>query len=1204
MVKDGNGNGQTVGQALLVHEKRESLEAFFTAFYGSVAASCVRTILVDKDFTEISVLRSLWPDAEILLCRFHVLKALRQHIANSNMPSSVAENVKDVLQKLVHAPTEERYNQCLERLQQLAPPPAFWEYFMSNWDSCRKMWAFYITKSKESYATLTTNFVESRHNVLKHTLTPQDSLAECLKKVISCQLGLETAASQKNQDQNMKHHYKVGETETLKSEIRALLTPLGAQLVVKELDASRRATPAMKLLSVDDWVDVGVEDKTYTVTRSSGNDGPIPACSCSFALSQRLPCRHIFKLAHSCWDSGFSDSWIPNRWKKSFQMPEMPGQASRVTVDTIPCPSPGRLGKRDKFRLMFSLLRVMADGCSDCGQWEFMARYELLQQLQELWSQGKMAAIAELVSTEHLAESTTPAVETSSLLAPTPAVVPSPQLRPDDASASAAVAPDRVVPTPAADQPRPVRPAPEDSAAVASDRVVPTPAADQPRPVRPAPEDSAAVAPDRVVPTPAADQPPPVRPAPEDSSASAAVASVRVVPTPAADQPPAVRPAPEDSSASAAVAPDRVVPTPAANQPPPVRPAPEDSSASAAVASDRVVPTPAADQPPAVRPAPEDSSASAAVAPDRVVPTPAANQPPPVRPAPEDSSASAAVASDRVVPTPAANQPRPVRPAPEDSAAVASDRVVPTPAANQPRPVRPAPEDSAAVAPDRVVPTPAANQPRPVRPAPEDSAAVASDRVVPTPAADQPPPVRPAPEDSSASAAVASVRVVPTPAANQPPPVRPAPEDSSASAAVASDRVVPTPAADQPRPVRPAPEDSSASAAVASVRVVPTPAADQPPAVRPAPEDSSASAAVASPQLRPGNEDQPKPVSILQGVTFKLPPAVAPRGRPKGASLNAIGLPYGKCKRKKKQECKPDAKRRKGSVKQCFPSQPAKRKLSASDPKSRKRKCNEALWALPISDMSDEDLQNLFRQARRYPIPVTDLHAMSCPSETNPSTTLCQDVSQLDSKLVEASFDVLVQRMHQQKGTLMANHKESNHFQLVNALVVGAHQMGLPYGDLLNTLDPIPYHKELKLDMLSVRVPKATSYLSVGCFSVHKDSLLSLQNNGNIDDEVVSGCLLLGLLIVNNHAPVIPKQDFSQCPAFSNYSQVSLLFTPINCIWINQKQTKVQSNVNFWLKPCFRTVAYHCNQSVFWNVMGNVFGLCRHFVTWDLLNYL
>ena len=160
--------------------------------------------------------------------------------------------------------------------------------------------------------------------------------------------------------------------------------------------------------------------------------------------------------------------------------------------------------------------------------------------------------------------------------------------------------------------------------------------------------------------------------------------------------------------------------------------------------------------------------------------------------------------------------------------------------------------------------------------------------------------------------------------------------------------------------------------------------------------------------------------------------------------------------------------------------------------------------------------------------------------------------------------------MHQQKGTLMANYKESNHFQLVNALVVGAHQMGLPYGDLLNTLDPIPYHKELTLDMLSVRVPKATSYLSVGCFSVHKDSLLSLQNNGNIDDEVVSGCLLLGLLIVNNHAPVTPKQDFSQCPAFSNYSQISLLFTSINCIWINQKQTKVQSIVNFWLNPVSR----------------------------------
>ena len=193
MLKDRNGNGQAIAQALLVDEKRPTLESFFSQVHKSVETS-MKTVLVDKDFNEITVLQKLWPDAEVLLCRFHVLKALRQNITSTNMPNSVAKNVKTVLQRLVYAHTEQECRKCLQEVA----PKTYWDYFVSNWDSCKEKWAYCIqlTISQRRHKTTTPSQQTSlnRGTMCWNTSWNLDSLAECLKKVISYQLGQEAAA--------------------------------------------------------------------------------------------------------------------------------------------------------------------------------------------------------------------------------------------------------------------------------------------------------------------------------------------------------------------------------------------------------------------------------------------------------------------------------------------------------------------------------------------------------------------------------------------------------------------------------------------------------------------------------------------------------------------------------------------------------------------------------------------------------------------------------------------------------------------------------------------------------------------------------------------------------------------------------------------------------------------------------------------------
>ena len=111
MVKYMNGNGQAITHTHLFYEKWQTMESFFSQVHKSVNTS-VKNVLVYKNFEEITVLQNLWPDAVARLCRFHVLKALRQNITSTNMPTSVVENVKTVLQWLLYVHTEDIYKEC------------------------------------------------------------------------------------------------------------------------------------------------------------------------------------------------------------------------------------------------------------------------------------------------------------------------------------------------------------------------------------------------------------------------------------------------------------------------------------------------------------------------------------------------------------------------------------------------------------------------------------------------------------------------------------------------------------------------------------------------------------------------------------------------------------------------------------------------------------------------------------------------------------------------------------------------------------------------------------------------------------------------------------------------------------------------------------------------------------------------------------
>jgi len=98
---DRHGSGQPVAQSLVYREDQAHISMLLTAFKklcadnGGVDTS--RSIfMVDKDSAEIAALAETFPGQQILLCRFHVVKAMIEEIKKMPLSSTDKETLVSV----------------------------------------------------------------------------------------------------------------------------------------------------------------------------------------------------------------------------------------------------------------------------------------------------------------------------------------------------------------------------------------------------------------------------------------------------------------------------------------------------------------------------------------------------------------------------------------------------------------------------------------------------------------------------------------------------------------------------------------------------------------------------------------------------------------------------------------------------------------------------------------------------------------------------------------------------------------------------------------------------------------------------------------------------------------------------------------------------------------------------------------------------
>ena len=164
--------------ALMSEESKECFEFVFE----QLSKLCCRQdlmFIIDKDFTEMSSIKKVFPTSIILLCVFHCLKFMRTLFSTIPGVVELKEEVMDQFKKVLYSRTEEifaveneKFMEIVENLEIRTSGKyvSLKNYYVKNWLSCKLMWVKCFRKNLPLLGDNTTNRIENKFGVLKKSI--------------------------------------------------------------------------------------------------------------------------------------------------------------------------------------------------------------------------------------------------------------------------------------------------------------------------------------------------------------------------------------------------------------------------------------------------------------------------------------------------------------------------------------------------------------------------------------------------------------------------------------------------------------------------------------------------------------------------------------------------------------------------------------------------------------------------------------------------------------------------------------------------------------------------------------------------------------------------------------------------------------------------------------------------------------------------
>lgn len=338
--------------------------------------------ITDKDLKERSVIKSLFPQANLIICLFHTLRTFNREITCDKMGITPDERdfSKKKIEEMCYSKSEEEYNTLYCHLTSQAPHQII-DYFNKNWHNIREQWVIGMTYNTGNFFNTTNNRLESFNGKLKSVIPTFSNLEEFFKKLF---IILKCVRTERDNTaiKIVQKYPTIGFEDIDLQNYYKYLTPYSFEFLKKQIVANN--------------------------TTSLGNT-TISSCSCSFFLSMRLSCRHIFHKRREENDSLYCKELCDIRWTRNYYLNHQSvfkenvfinnadiGRNNDVPVTSVINKSDKVLSSHEKFRTASICCTKLAEILSMCSTFHFKKRMEQLNYIIDHWSNRSELSISEL----------------------------------------------------------------------------------------------------------------------------------------------------------------------------------------------------------------------------------------------------------------------------------------------------------------------------------------------------------------------------------------------------------------------------------------------------------------------------------------------------------------------------------------------------------------------------------------------------------------------------------------------------------------------------------------------------------------------------------------------------------------------------------------------------------------------------------------
>lgn len=424
LVESREREARLVHFALLRDEAPEQLLQMLRAFQEfNPEWRRVRVVFVDASFPHRALLRSAFPDAQVLLSLYHAVRLLERRLRQCGASSSSKETLRAALRRAVFSPSAaslERLSRQVRGLGLLSPE--LQEHLHRHWFSCEMLWYAHAKKGLHACSTyfdsldlLTQNLdglFGSRPSLeagvlafLEHadcfnTERGLERLSQSFSRTEDplCRSPEEERRSRpqpasrhgsrqpptKTASKGPVRHARRTPSEplaTMLSALRDTCTDLAYRLCLTEWDAVQASTQLVNSSSGKTTVQVLEEE--YEVSK----DGL--ACNCSFHRCYQLPCRHVLATLLETRQV-LNESVVGRRWQKKYQHLLVLAGQDPPAVHSMETPGAEVVAaapeeRRDKIQ---SLSKELGNLLLQSEGKELEERISTLQMIVSIWNKG------------------------------------------------------------------------------------------------------------------------------------------------------------------------------------------------------------------------------------------------------------------------------------------------------------------------------------------------------------------------------------------------------------------------------------------------------------------------------------------------------------------------------------------------------------------------------------------------------------------------------------------------------------------------------------------------------------------------------------------------------------------------------------------------------------------------------------------------